>query len=247
MALYIKSSTYFEEELGAIVRVTVRSNSRRMCARLVGTEYRVSVPSGTTVDRYRELVAAMKERLGEAARRAVSKRFEPGFELDGFMIRVVVEGDDREDRNMIEVMREKRPDGGLLLRFSVRPEANPAKYQRAINKKVLECACVIAGKFFLPEIMGAVLELGLTSRVKSVEFTTHSSTLGRCFTDGRLEFSSRLMFYPQELRRLVVMHELAHLTYGNHSKEFHALVDSYLGGRERELEKALKAFRLPLF
>ena len=43
----IGSCTYFEKELGAKVVITVRSNSRTMRARLVGTEYRISVPPGT--------------------------------------------------------------------------------------------------------------------------------------------------------------------------------------------------------
>ena len=54
------------------------------------------------------------------------------------------------------------------------------------------------------------------------------------------------MYMPDELRRYVICHELAHLTYHNHSKAFHALADRYLDGRERELDARLKAFRLPL-
>lgn len=247
MALFIKSSTYFEEELGARVQVTVRSNARNMRARLVGTEYRVTVPAGTTVERYREFVAIIKEKLAEAARKAALRRFEPGCVLEGLMMRVEINADNVLGGRGIKIVREKGSDGGLLLRLGVSPEADPTSYQRIVNRIVLENACDVSRMFFLKEIMACAASVGLAERVKSVDFNTRRSDLGRCYRDGRIEFSSRLLFYPPELRRFVVMHELAHLTHGNHSKEFHALVDSYLGGRERELDKALKAFRLPLF
>ena len=52
---------------------------------------------------------------------------------------------------------------------------------------------------------------------------------------------------PADLRRFVVCHELAHLSEMNHSAAFHRLCDSYLGGREAELNRAVKAFRFPVF
>lgn len=70
--------------------------------------------------------------------------------------------------------------------------------------------------------------------------------LGHC-TQGRvIQLSRNLMFMPEELIELTICHELAHLTHMNHSKQFHALVNTYLGGRERELEAKLKAFNWPV-
>jgi predicted metal-dependent hydrolase len=70
--------------------------------------------------------------------------------------------------------------------------------------------------------------------------------LGHC-TPGRvIQLSANLVFLPAELIELIVCHELAHLTHMNHSPQFHALVNTYLMGREKELEKKLKAFNWPL-
>ena len=70
--------------------------------------------------------------------------------------------------------------------------------------------------------------------------------LGHCTRDKVIQLSANLMFLPEELIELTICHELAHLTHMNHSPQFHALVDKYLGGRERELERRLKAFCWPV-
>ena len=57
---------------------------------------------------------------------------------------------------------------------------------------------------------------------------------------------ANLLFLPEELIELTICHELAHLTHMNHSPQFHALVDTYLMGREKQLEKKLKAFNWPV-
>lgn len=70
--------------------------------------------------------------------------------------------------------------------------------------------------------------------------------LGHCTPDRVIQLSSSLMFLPEELIELTICHELAHLTHMNHSPQFHALVDIYLDGHEKELEKKLKAFKWPV-
>ena len=54
------------------------------------------------------------------------------------------------------------------------------------------------------------------------------------------------MFLPQDLVDLIICHEFAHLRHLNHSAAFHALCNTYLGGREKELETQLKHFPWPL-
>ena len=70
--------------------------------------------------------------------------------------------------------------------------------------------------------------------------------LGHCTPGKVIQLSANLLFLPQDLIELTICHELAHLTHMNHSPQFHALVNAYLGGRERELERKLKAFIWPV-
>jgi predicted metal-dependent hydrolase len=54
------------------------------------------------------------------------------------------------------------------------------------------------------------------------------------------------MLLPEHLVRYIILHEYAHLTHMDHSPAFHALVNQYTGGKEKELEKELKQFVWPI-
>ena len=53
------------------------------------------------------------------------------------------------------------------------------------------------------------------------------SLWGSCTTTGNLTFNLRLVHYPPEIIDYVVIHELSHLTYHNHSKVFWDLVRTH--------------------
>ncbi len=61
-----------------------------------------------------------------------------------------------------------------------------------------------------------------------------TSRWGSCSSTGTMSFSWRLAFAPVDVMRYVVMHELAHVKYMNHSPEFWATVRELYGmGVER--------------
>jgi predicted metal-dependent hydrolase len=51
---------------------------------------------------------------------------------------------------------------------------------------------------------------------------------GSCFNKGRLTFDRALLYQKAAFRAEVVVHELLHLKYPKHGKDFRALVKSYL-------------------
>lgn len=51
---------------------------------------------------------------------------------------------------------------------------------------------------------------------------------GSCSSEGNINFSFRLMLYPEAAREYVVLHELCHLRVMNHSSAFYALLASYM-------------------
>ena len=68
-----------------------------------------------------------------------------------------------------------------------------------------------------------------------VSINSAKTRFGSCSGKNRLNFSCRLMQYPEEAIDYVVVHELAHLRHMNHSPQFHALVAEYLPDwRERQ-------------
>ena len=61
-----------------------------------------------------------------------------------------------------------------------------------------------------------------------IRITSARRRFGSCSSEGHVCFSWRLMQYPPEAIDYVVVHELAHLRYLNHSPAFYALVAQYL-------------------
>lgn len=62
----------------------------------------------------------------------------------------------------------------------------------------------------------------------SVGVKGYTSRWGSCHSDGRLYFNWRLIIAPHSVVDYVVVHELAHLVQGNHSKKFWRVVESVL-------------------
>jgi len=60
-----------------------------------------------------------------------------------------------------------------------------------------------------------------------VKFRKMKSRWGSCNSKGVITLNKKLIKTPEICIDYVVVHELAHLKYFNHSKRFHALVDRY--------------------
>lgn len=107
-----------------------------------------------------------------------------------------------------------------------------AAMERELNARVFPLAWELARKFHLAP----------------TEFVSGRGVrkLGHCTAGGSIQLSRNIMFLPKDLIRLIICHELAHLTHHNHSKEFHYLCNSYLDGQEKELERKLRLFKWPI-
>lgn len=68
--------------------------------------------------------------------------------------------------------------------------------------------------------------MGLTPT--GVRITSARKRFGSCSGQNRLCFSWRLMQYPPAAIDYVVVHELAHIRYHDHSREFYALIERYM-------------------
>lgn len=78
----------------------------------------------------------------------------------------------------------------------------------------------------LPPLFSSLSEtLGLPFR--SLSIRSQSSVWGSCSHDQSIRLNDRLLFFPQPLARHIMIHELCHTKFMNHSAAFWALVRSY--------------------
>ena len=69
------------------------------------------------------------------------------------------------------------------------------------------------------------------------------SNWGSCSSLGTINLNLRLVELPSQLRDYVMLHELCHLKYLNHSPEFHALLESVCPGH-RALARQMKEYKI---
>ncbi|MDE6691966.1 MAG: M48 family metallopeptidase, partial [Muribaculaceae bacterium] len=123
-------------------------------------------------------------------------------------------------------------------------DLSAASTMKTISRFLCRMAQSCAEGILLPRAREVAREVGREPRQWKI--SSGHRTLGLCSSRGEISLSYALMFYPTELRDYVVKHELAHLSEMNHSPRFHQLCDLYCGGREKELEARLRAYKVPV-
>ncbi|MEL7020404.1 MAG: M48 family metallopeptidase, partial [Bacteroidota bacterium] len=107
-----------------------------------------------------------------------------------------------------------------------------------INKSIRSLVSRIVAQDFKPELTRRVLELNhlyFRQPVKSVNLKHNATNWGSCSSKSNLNFSTRLLFAPQDVIDYVIIHELAHLIELNHSSRFWKLVaDAMPDYKEKE-------------
>lgn len=77
-----------------------------------------------------------------------------------------------------------------------------------------------------------------------VAIKNNISNWGSCSGKNNINLNMRLMLVSPELQRYVLLHELCHLKHHNHSLAFHHLLNTLCDGREKELSRELRKYRL---
>lgn len=228
-----------DSQLGFIV-VSPRRNARNISATVRDGELHLTVPYGCPRQRIDEAMEAMRPGLEK-----MLDRNKPEFAVGQCLH---IDGTDI----VIELCHDPRMRHGSAGRIAGRDKyivyvnCDDPSDLSPINRCIIQSLVAIGKHAFsrvvLPEAKAEAARLGLSAVFKPGH---GHRRLGVCTSDGIIRLSTNMVYYPAELRRLVICHELAHLTHMDHSKAFHALLDIYVGGREAELNRALHAFRPP--
>lgn len=115
---------------------------------------------------------------------------------------------------------------------------------RTVSKIICHIAHRIAPKIIIPRAHYLADKLGC--HPSKWKISRGFRTLGCCSSCGEISLSYAILFLPEELRDYIICHELAHLSEMNHSPRFHALLNSYLDGREAILTARLRQFQWPV-
>jgi len=67
---------------------------------------------------------------------------------------------------------------------------------------------------------------------------------GSCSAKNNINLNINLARLPDELRDYVILHELVHTRFKNHSKKFWAELDKVIGTSAKELSKKIRKYRL---
>lgn len=219
------------------VNVTVRQNTSRVSARWKSGMVNVNIPSGLRASRLSEILDTMAPRL-LASRPEVT--YFPGQELRLPYFTVVI----RSQSLLPDKILMKAATPVSAIEVGTNLDWDSPSTSRAISAMLCRIAHKVAPDTLIPRARQLAAEVRRAPGGWIV--STGHRILGQCSSNGIISLSHVLMFLPQELSDYVIYHELAHLSEMNHSPRFHALLNSYLHGREDELRRRLKAFSWPV-
>ena len=118
--------------------------------------------------------------------------------------------------------------------------------RRRARRKLQETAEVAElrrqAKAYLPgRLAELAAEYGFS--YNQVRIKHNASNWGSCSAKKNINLNLNLMRLPAELQDYVMLHELCHLKYMNHGKEFHALLESVCPNH-KTLRTKLREYKL---
>jgi hypothetical protein len=199
-------------------------------------------PLGMTVRALKSLLDSNRENIRRLpCPEAISFHF--GQIIDCFRCRVVIKAQNKMPGYILNHWEENT----LFTQPHEMADLDDEAVKRTISSVISRAMEKQASMVLLPYAQEVANELGL--KPAGFEVGRGMRKLGHCTAKKVIQLSRNLMFYPEEIIRYIICHELAHLTHMNHSPQFHALCNQYCGGKEKELERKLRKlrqFRLPI-
>ena len=124
-------------------------------------------------------------------------------------------------------------------RISVGPTLKREEFHRLLWKTISK-----ENLSSLTELVQSINERALNVKISKIRVCFFSSQWGSCSTNGTISLNAALLFVPNTLLEYVIIHELAHRKYTNHSARYWKLVESVCPWY-KEARKTLKNYRLP--
>lgn len=98
--------------------------------------------------------------------------------------------------------------------------------QEYLKKQFQQWLLQQAKETFDPRVWHIASVMGFEHKIAAVRFRKTKTKWGHCTTKGVLQFNPLLMMAPISVQDYLIIHELCHLKYMNHSKDFWQLVET---------------------
>lgn len=229
---------YYDDKLLGRIVVQTRRGSRTISARWHDDQLQINVPLGTPVPHLQQFIDEHRERIMKM--KAPSLSYTQGQVIQCFGCTVTLGVQSVKPRHITI----KHEGDNITLGLPADTNFNSAYAKKNISSILQLVMAQEAPKRLFPYAEQLARKLG--AQVKAFELGRGRTKLGHCTPQRVIQLSRNVMFLTPELVDLIICHELAHLQHMNHSAEFHALCNTYLNGRERELDKKLKQFVWPI-
>lgn len=234
---------YQHSSLG-YVRVRVSRSAKSFVATWKPGYLQVTVPLGATMSDVGRALDEMAPRLLKV-RPAERGWFADGVVIDCGELKITYKENRTLDHCCIYNLERVSPRCyEAVVQFSADADWTTALNLKGIKGLSLNIMHKVAADVLCYLVEDVFRRCGVRPKVWSI--SRGQRILGTCSANGEIKISCAVMMLPRHLREFIVCHEAAHLTHQDHSPAFHALVNRYTGGREKELIKELKAFEWPL-
>ena len=124
------------------------------------------------------------------------------------------------------------------------------KHQHRLSKLEIAPTNLHPPKINQPEAIDTLISR-LEELAKIYNFTYARASIrnqktkwGSCSAKNNISLNINLVRLPDQLRDYVILHELVHTRFKNHSRKFWAELDKFVAGSAKELSKKLRKYRL---
>lgn len=226
-----------DEELGRII-FQIHATARRFVFRSKADGLEVTVPRFATRKEMLEVIGHNRERLKALLNKSQTVKLKEGDVIETRTFRIAISCG-------LSPSVSFRLQGGVLdICCPKGTDFASRQVQLILTKGIIRFIRQAAEEYLPARLAVLAQERDLTYSGASVSFGR--KRLGKCDSRKHITLSYYLMFLPPSISDYVICHELAHLREMNHGAAFHKLCDDYCGGKEKQLEKALKAFHFPV-
>lgn len=227
-----------DKEFGRVY-ITVRNNMRNITMRWKGGNIFMNVPPGVSREQLERTINDFRPRLRKSREKnTLSYHLGQMIQCYGFTITIA------EQNKLPNKIVFSHSEKDVVLSVPQGLDLDDHSTKEWISKALKVVANDRAADAILPLAMNVTQRLGVAP--SHFEIGRGLRKLGHCTPKKVIQLSANLIFLPQELIELVICHELAHLTHMNHSPQFHTLVNTYLNGSEKLLERKLRNFSWPV-